>query len=190
MEPVFFTDSVRLRAWLRKNHASERELWVGLYRKGTGRRSITWPELVDQLLCFGWIDGVRKTIDDESWMIRVTPRKPGSTWSAVNLRRARELIEQGLMEAAGRAVHDARDEAKTERYSFERKEAVSLGDAFEAEFRSNRKAWTFFQSQPPSYRRTATWWVISAKREDTRRRRLAALIRDSSNGERIGPLRR
>ena len=189
MKPKFFASPSGLRSWLAKNHAKERELWVGLYRKGTGKPSITWPELVDQLLCFGWIDGVRKSIDEESYMIRVTPRRAGSVWSAVNLRRIGELIEAGQMTRAGRAVWEARDPAKAGRYSFERAQA-SLGEAYEAEFRSNRKAWTYFASQAPSYRKAATWWVMSAKREDTRSRRLATLIRDSANGERIGPMRR
>lgn len=187
--PKFFRDADQLRAWLAKNHAKQTELWVGLYKKGSGRPSITWPELVDQLLCFGWIDGVRKSVDEDSYAIRVTPRKQGSTWSAVNLKRAPELIEFGLMEPPGRAAYDARDEAKTNRYSFER-ENVALTPEFEAMFRKNRKAWSFFESQPPGYRKTATWYVMSAKREETQRRRLDELIRDSANGERIGPLRR
>jgi uncharacterized protein YdeI (YjbR/CyaY-like superfamily) len=187
--PRFFRDSDRLREWLRSNHASRTELWVGLHRKGSGVPSITWPELVDQLLCFGWIDGVRKSVGEASYTIRVTPRKPGSIWSAVNLGRAAELIELGLMDRAGRAVYDARDEAKTNRYSFER-EQVSFGEAYEAVFRKNRKAWSFFKAQPPGYRKTVTWWVMSAKREETQRRRLAVLIRDSANGERIAELRR
>ncbi|HSK17616.1 MAG TPA: YdeI/OmpD-associated family protein [Longimicrobiales bacterium] len=187
--PKFFRDSDQLRAWLAKHHASRSELWVGLYKKGSGQPSITWPELVDQLLCFGWIDGVRKSVDEKSYANRVTPRRQGSTWSAINLKRARELIDLGLMEPAGRAAYDARDEAKTNRYSFER-DQVSLTPEYEAMFRKNRKAWRFFESQPPGYRKTATWWVMSAKREDTRRRRLDVLISDSANGERIGLLKR
>lgn len=187
--PKFFRDSDQLRAWLARHHASRSELWVGLYRKGSGRPSITWPELVDQLLCFGWIDGVRKSVDEKSYANRVTPRRRGSTWSAINLKRARELIDLGLMEPAGRAAYDARDEAKTNQYSFER-DQVSLTPEYEAMFRKNRKAWRFFESQPPGYRKTATWWVMSAKREETRQRRLDVLISDSANGERIGLLKR
>lgn len=189
MKPLFFADSGALRAWLRENHGSARELWVGLHKKGTGRPSITYPELVDQLLCFGWIDGVRRSVDEESYAQRVTPRKRGSTWSAVNLRRVRELIELGWMESAGLAAWEARDEEKTRRHSSER-ERASLGEAYEAVFRANGKAWAYFQAQPPSYRRLATGWVVSAKREDTRRRRLETLIRDSENEQRIAPLRR
>ena len=180
---------MELREWLRQNHASVDELWVGLYKRDSGRPSVTWPELVDQLLCFGWIDGVRKSIDAESYTIRVTPRRPDSTWSAVNLRRVPELIELGWMEPAGRAAYDARDESKASRYSFEQDRAA-LDEAYEREFRANAGAWEYFQAQPPWYRKTATWWVVSAKREATRRRRLETLIRDSTNGERLGPLRR
>lgn len=187
--PGFFARPEQLRAWLKKHHASRAELWVGLYKKGSGKASITWPQLVDELLCFGWIDGVRKSRDAESYVNRVTPRRRGSTWSAVNLKRAGELIGLGLMEPAGLAAYDARDEAKTRRYSFEQ-ERASLGRPYEAEFKRNAKAWSWFSSQPPSYRKTAIWWVVSAKRETTRRRRLQALIRDSESGQRIGPLRR
>jgi uncharacterized protein YdeI (YjbR/CyaY-like superfamily) len=185
----FFASPARLRSWLEKHHADRTELWVGLYRKGTGRASVTWPELVDQLLCFGWIDGIRKSRDEESYVIRVTPRRAGSIWSAVNLKRVPQLIESGDMAPHGRAVYDARDRAKTNRYSFERAN-VAFDPALEAAFRKNRKAWSFFESQPPSYRKPATWWVMSAKREDTRRRRMDTLIRDSANGERIRQLRR
>lgn len=187
--PLHFAATTELREWLASNHASADELWVGLYKKSSGRPSITWPELVDQLLCYGWIDGIRKTVDEESYTIRVTPRRPGSTWSAVNLRRVPELIDAGLMRPAGQAAYDARDPAKSGRYSFEREQAV-LGAAYEREFRANAKAWAFFGSQPPSYRKAATWWVVSAKRESTRVRRLRTLIEDSENGERIAPLRR
>lgn len=184
-----FRDSKALRRWLKQNHARVAEQWVLLYRKGTGKPSITWPELVDQLLCFGWIDGVRKSVDDKSYGIRITPRRTGSIWSAVNLRRARELEAAGLMEPAGLRAWEQRDETKSRRYSFER-ENVSLGETHEAEFRRDAKAWTFFQAQPPSYRRTATWWVVSAKKPETQLRRLRTLIADSANGQRIDLLRR
>lgn len=189
MEPVFFATSAELRQWLQQNHASVPELRVGLYKKGSGKPSITWPELVDQLLCFGWIDGVRRSLDEDSYTIRVTPRKARSIWSAVNTRRARELIELGLMQPAGLAAFAGRDEQRSNQYSFER-EQVELGEAYEAEFRQNARAWEYFQSQPPSYRKTASWWVVSAKREETRRRRLATLIADSGQRRRIAPLRR
>jgi uncharacterized protein YdeI (YjbR/CyaY-like superfamily) len=184
-----FRNPEALREWLRQNHGQATEQWVRLYKKRTGKPSITWPELVDQLLCFGWIDGVRKSLDDESYAIRVTPRRTGSTWSAVNLERARELEATGLMEPAGRQAYEQRNEKKSQQYSFERKQ-VSLGEQYEAEFKRHAKAWEYFQTQPPSYRKTATWWVMSAKKPETRMRRLQTLIHDSRNGQRIGLLRR
>lgn len=187
--PAYFADSGELRDWLRANHARAGELWVGLHKRGTGRPSITWPELVDQLLCFGWIDGVRRSLGPEAYVIRVTPRKPRSTWSAVNLRRAGELIEAGLMESPGREAYEGRDETRSERYSFEQN-YIPLREELEAAIRADEAAWRYFQSQPPSYRKTAVWWVASAKREDTRRRRLETLVRDCAQGQRIAPMRR
>jgi uncharacterized protein YdeI (YjbR/CyaY-like superfamily) len=189
MEPVYFRDSRELRDWLAANADTAREAWVGLYKKGTGRPSITWPELVDQLLCFGWIDGVRKSLGEDAYMIRVTPRKRGSNWSAVNLRRVPELVEAGLVQPAGMAAWNERDHEKAVQYSYER-ETAALGEEFEALFRARPEAWDYFQSQPPSYRKTATAWVVTAKREETRRRRLEILISDSAEGRRIALLRR
>jgi uncharacterized protein YdeI (YjbR/CyaY-like superfamily) len=174
-----------LRRWLKKNHRSARELTVLLYKKDTGRPSITWPELVDQLLCFGWIDGVRRSVSPDAYTIRVTPRRAGSRWSAVNARRAGELIELGWMETAGQIAFDARGDAPSDAYSYER--AESLSPEYEREFRSHAGAWAFFVSQPPHYRRLSAHYVMSAKREETRRRRLERLIRDSGNRARIGP---
>jgi uncharacterized protein YdeI (YjbR/CyaY-like superfamily) len=188
MKPTFFETPDELREWLGAHHHSAAELLVGLHKKGSGRPSITWPQLVDQLLCFGWIDGVRKTLDENSYTIRVTPRRARSIWSAVNLKRAKELIALGLMEPAGLAAYEARDEERTRIYSYERAQAA-LGQELENLFRANPTAWKFFESQPPSYRRLATHWVMSAKRADTRHRRLATLIQDSANGQRIGPLK-
>lgn len=189
MEPLFFATPADFRDWLERNHDTVQELWVGLYKKGSGHPSITWPESVDEALCFGWIDGVRKSLDEDSYTIRFTPRKPRSTWSAVNLRRAQELIEAGRMHPSGQAAFDNRQENRSRQYSFEQGE-ISLGEPFEREFRAHQQAWAFFESQPPGYRKTATWWVLSARREETRRRRLATLIRDSEAGLRIAPLRR
>lgn len=188
-DPLFFPTPADLRAWLVTNHAAAGELWVGLHKKGSGRPSVTWSELVDQLLCFGWIDGVRKSLGGDSYAIRVTPRRKGSRWSAVNRRRVPMLIDAGLMTPAGLAAWEARDEAADRRYSFEREDAT-LGEAYEAELRRDPAAWAFWQAQPPGYRKTATWWVISAKREETRRRRLGRLVEDSAAGLRIGLLRR
>ena len=189
IKPAFFATPAAFRQWLKKNHASTAELWVGFHKKGTGTMSITWPESVDQALCFGWIDGLRKSLNAESYVIRFTPRKPTSIWSAVNTKRARELIRLELMQPAGLRAFKGRDAKKTNRYSFERNR-VTLGRPYEKLFRTNRSAWEFFKAQAPWYRKTATWWVMSAKQEPTRRRRLETLISDSGAGRRIGPLRR
>jgi uncharacterized protein YdeI (YjbR/CyaY-like superfamily) len=159
-------------------------LIVGLYKKSSGKPSITWPQAVDEALCFGWIDGVRRTIDDERYEIRFTPRKAGSNWSAVNIQRAKQLVRLGRMQPAGLRAFARRDEAAA-RSSYEQRSAPALGDGEEREFRRNEHAWTFFQKQPPSYRRLAVFWVVSAKREETRRSRLATLIDDSAHGRTI-----
>jgi uncharacterized protein YdeI (YjbR/CyaY-like superfamily) len=189
MKPKFFAKPAAFRRWLSRNHATTHELWVGFYKKSSGKASITWPESVDQALCFGWIDGIRKSLDPDSYVIRFTPRKPGSYWSAVNTKRAQQLIELGLMEEPGQAAFSRRDAKKTAQYSFER-ESAEFDEGLVAQFRTNRRAWTFFQSQPPGYRKTATWWVVSAKRDATRQKRLATLIAESEAGQRIGLLRR
>jgi uncharacterized protein YdeI (YjbR/CyaY-like superfamily) len=178
-DPTFFPTPADFRAWLEKNHATAGELLVGFYKKGSGRSSITWPESVDQALCYGWIDGVRKRVDDESYTIRFTPRRPSSTWSEVNTKRATELIEQGLMQPAGLTAFEARDVEKTKLYSYEAR-SQPLSESYEAEFRANAAAWAYWEAQPPHYRRGAAHWVMSAKREETRAKRLAALIEDSA----------
>ncbi|HSL70940.1 MAG TPA: YdeI/OmpD-associated family protein [Longimicrobiales bacterium] len=188
-DPTFFAKPAALRRWLQKNHAATVELWVGFHKKATGTPSITWPEAVDQALCFGWIDGIRKSLGPDRYMIRFTPRRPGSIWSAVNTKRAQELIELGLMQPAGAKAFAGRDAAKTQRYSYEREQAELSADQLK-QFRANRRAWRFFQAQPPGYRKIATVWVVSAKQEATRQRRLATLIADSAAGQRIGLLRR
>jgi uncharacterized protein YdeI (YjbR/CyaY-like superfamily) len=187
MEPVFFATPGEFRAWLEAHHASEAELLVGFHKKGTGRPSIIWPESVDEALCFGWIDGVRKRVDDDRFTIRFTPRQPGSIWSAVNIQRVEELTAQGRMHSAGLRAFAARDEERSRVYSYERAQA-GLSAEDEAAFRANPQAWAFFQTQPPSYRKTAAWWVVSAKREETRRKRLAMLIVDSEQRRRIASL--
>ncbi len=184
MNPKFFPTPVTFRRWLEQHHASRNELWVRFYKKATGKPSITWPEAVDQLLCFGWIDGVRKSLNEESYIIRVTPRRAGSIWSAVNVRRAKELQKLGLMHEAGLKAFSSRDAKKTNRYSFERAQ-VKLDPAQEKRFRANRKALAFFEQQPPGYRRTVLWWVMSAKQEDTREKRLSILIETSAAERRI-----
>ena len=187
--PRFFATPDGFRAWLEKHHARESELLVGFWKKASGKPSMTWEESVAEALCFGWIDGVRRTIDDEAYTIRFTPRRTKSIWSAKNLKTMRTLIDAGRVAPAGLAIYEVRDEAKTNRYSFER-ENVAFDEEQERAFRRNRKAWDFFQSQPPSYRKPATHWVISAKKPETRVKRLAQLIVDSAAGQRIAQLRR
>jgi uncharacterized protein YdeI (YjbR/CyaY-like superfamily) len=182
--PRFFPRLVGFRAWLHKNHASATELWVGFYKRGSEKPSITWPESVDEALSYGWIDGIRKSIDDASYMIRFTPRKPISIWSDVNIAKVRTLIEQGRMAPAGLAAWERRDERRSGIYSFERKTAALDAEA-ERLFKRNREGWRYFQAQPAYYQRVAAHYVSSAKREETRARRLAALIEHSAKGERI-----
>ena len=187
-DPTFFADAAAFRAWLERNHASAPELWVGFWKKGSGRPSITWPESVDQALCYGWIDGVRRSLGKDSYAIRFTPRKRQSTWSVVNIRRAEALVAAGLMRPAGLEAFTGRDPARTNRYSFEREQAALAPDE-ERALRANRKAWTYFQAQPPSYRRPVLHWIVSAKQEATRRKRLETLIRSCEAGEPIPPMR-
>ena len=186
--PAFYATPEEWRAWLEANHADAREHWVGFHKRGTGRPSITWPESVDQALCFGWIDGVRKRVDDDRYMIRFTPRKRSSRWSRVNVARVAELTEAGLMHPAGLAAFAARTEEGT--YSYEQREAAAFDAGRERRFRADEAAWAWFAARAPGYRRIATHWVMSAKREETRDRRLARLIEDSAAGRAVGPLRR
>jgi uncharacterized protein YdeI (YjbR/CyaY-like superfamily) len=188
MKPTFFESPSKLRAWLEKHHARRTELWVGFHKKGSGKPSITWPESVDALLCFGWIDGVRKSLNETSYTIRVTPRKTKSKWSAINARRIQELKKLGLVHTRGLKAFEARAAENT--YSYEQRNVAKLGGRFEKLFRANKTAWDFFRSQAPSYQRTATWWVISAKKEETKVKRLERLIEDSALGQSIAPLRR
>jgi uncharacterized protein YdeI (YjbR/CyaY-like superfamily) len=185
----FFATAAAFARWLRRNHARASELWVGYYKKETGRPSLTWPESVREALRFGWIDGLRKSIDAESYRIRFTPRRRTSSWSAVNIRMAGELIAEGRMEGAGLAAFEARREDRSRVYTYEQGD-TSAEDRVEVELKRHRAAWAFFRSQPPWYRRTSARWVMSAKRDDTRRRRLASLIADSSAARTIRPLTR
>ena len=186
---IFFVTSAELRAWLEANYDQAKELWVGLYKKGSGQPGITHAELVDEALCHGWIDGLARTIDHDRWKIRLTPRKPRSNWSQVNLKRVPQLIAEGRMHPHGLQVYESRDRSKADQYSFEQR-THGLSAEYEAQFEQHPEAWAFFQSQPPSYRNPATWWVMSAKQEATRLRRLATLIDDSAHGRRIRPLTR
>jgi uncharacterized protein YdeI (YjbR/CyaY-like superfamily) len=190
MEPLFFATTARFRAWLAKQHSKLTEHWIGFYKKGSGKPSITWPEAVDVALCYGWIDGVRKTIDEESYKIRFTPRKARSTWSSVNVKRVEELTKLGLMTPAGTKAFGQIREGKSGIYAYEQRNEAKLEAAAERQFRAQKAAWDFFQAQPPWYRRTATYWVISAKRPETREKRLATLIEESGQQRSIRPLRR
>jgi uncharacterized protein YdeI (YjbR/CyaY-like superfamily) len=190
MMPTFFATPADFRAWLEAHHERERELLVGFYKKGSGKPSITWPESVDEALCFGWIDGVRRSLDEESYTIRFTPRQARSTWSAVNIRRVAELTALGRMHPAGLRAFEARTTDNSEIYAYEQRDNAALTAEEEAQFRADVAAWDYWQARPAGYRKTATWWVISAKREETRRKRLATLIADSAQGRTIGPLTR
>lgn len=189
MQPRFFKTPADLRRWFEAHAATERELIVGYYKRETGKPSVTWPESVDQALCFGWIDGIRRKIDEERYTIRFTPRKPGSIWSAINIRRMQALIAAKQVTEAGIKAHEARRENRSGTYSFEQR-SVELPAEYARVLKKDKRAFDFFQSQPPSYRKTAMWWVVSAKKEETRLRRLQALIEDSRRGERIALLRR
>jgi uncharacterized protein YdeI (YjbR/CyaY-like superfamily) len=183
--PRFFRKPADFRKWLQKNHASAGELLVGYWKVASGEPSMSWPESVDEALCFGWIDGVRRRIDDTSYSIRFTPRKPTSTWSAVNIKRVAELTAQGLMQPAGLEAFERRRENRSGIYAYEQRRDT-LDPQYEAPFKKNPAAWKFFSAQPASYRKVACWWVVSAKREETRLKRLATLIADSQAGRRLG----
>jgi uncharacterized protein YdeI (YjbR/CyaY-like superfamily) len=189
-EPAFFATPSAMRAWFGTHHETARELWVGFYKKISGKPSISWPEAVDQALCFGWIDGIRKSIDSISYVIRFTPRKPRSTWSAVNSKRVAELTRRGLMQPSGLKAFRRRPPARSGISAYEQRHAARLETAQGRRFRANRKAWEYFQAQPPSYRKTAILWVVTAKQEETRVRRLATLIESSGRGRPIPPLTR
>ena len=191
MKPTFFATPADFRKWFEKNHDTAAELLVGFYKKGSGKPSISWPESVDEALCFGWIDGVRRSIDAESYSIRFTPRRARSIWSNVNTKRVAELTQQGRMHASGLSAFKARDPKRSGIYAFEqRPKDQELDPALEAKIRKNKKAWAFFEAQPPGYRRLMSVYVMSAKKEETRLRRLARLIEDSAAGQRVGILKK
>ena len=175
MNPVFFPTPADLRKWFKAHHATEAELLVGYYKKDSGQPSITWPESVDEALCVGWIDSIRRSVDDRRYTIRFTPRKPGSIWSAVNIKRAEELMAQGRMRPAGLKAFEARKENRSGVYSYEQR-SPELVEPYLKKLRQNKTAWAFYQAQPPSYRKAVNWWVVSAKQEATRLKRLNQLI--------------
>ena len=187
MQLTFFETPSKFRAWLQKHHRTTDELWVGFYKKATGKPSLTWQEAVDEALCFGWIDGIRKRVDAESFTNRFTPRRRGSVWSDVNTRRAAELMKAGRMGAAGRAAFDARDTKKTEAISRARS-APRLERLLRAQFKANPAAWEFFVAQPPGYQRMAIWFVMSARREETSTKRIGQLIAISASKRRLTPM--
>jgi uncharacterized protein YdeI (YjbR/CyaY-like superfamily) len=181
VEIIFFTDQAQFRKWLEENHQTAKEVFVGYYKVKSGKQSMTWSESVDQALCFGWIDGIRRSIDEESYQNRFTPRRPNSIWSNVNIRKVEELKKLGLMQPAGLAIYQARKEDKSSIYSFEHGE-MEFSPEFEQQFQANQGAWIFFQLMAPSYRKTAKHWVMSAKQEATRVRRLENLMEKCGAG--------
>jgi uncharacterized protein YdeI (YjbR/CyaY-like superfamily) len=185
VQPTFFRTRPAFRRWLEKNHVRRDELWIGFYKKVSGKGGLTYREALDEALCFGWIDGVRKRLDEEAFVQRFTPRRPRSYWSAVNIHRAGELQKAGMMAPSGIAAYERRTRDMPRRYSFERLPAA-LAPEFEATFRRNAKAWAYFEGEAPWYKRVALHWVTSAKREETRQRRLNMLIADCAAGRRIG----
>lgn len=185
MKPTFFATPRAFRRWFEKHHDKETELLVGFHKKDSGTLSITWPESVDEALCFGWIDGVRRRIDDSSYSIRFTPRRPRSIWSSVNVARVAELTKEERMHPAGLAAFERRGADRTGIYAYEQRKTATFDAAALAQFRANAKAWKFFTGQPEGYRKITTWWVVSAKREETRQKRLATLIDDSAHERRI-----
>jgi uncharacterized protein YdeI (YjbR/CyaY-like superfamily) len=185
---IFFASPEEFRAWLEEHHATATELLVGFHKRGTGRPTMTWTEAVREALCFGWIDGIRHSLGDESYTIRFTPRKPRGNWSSLNVRHVEELIREGRMTPAGLAAYEARTPERTGVYAFEQRHSARLDRQQEERFRADPKAWEFLQAQPASYRQTAIYWVVSAKREETRARRLATLISDSAAGRRLAQL--
>jgi uncharacterized protein YdeI (YjbR/CyaY-like superfamily) len=189
MKPTFFKTPEDLRNWFTANTATVTELTIGFYKVGSGKPSITWPQSVQEALCVGWIDGVRKRIDDESYQIRFTPRKKDSIWSAVNIRLAEELIKSGRMQPAGLTAYQARSANKSAIYSYEQQQPAELPAAYLKQLQANAAAWEYFQSKtPPSYKRAVADWVTRAKQEATREKRLAQLIACSAQGRPVPPL--
>lgn len=185
LKPVFFESAAAFRAWLEAHGERERELLVGFHKVATGRPSLTWPQSVDEALCFGWIDGVRKRIDDGAYTIRFTPRRPGSIWSAVNVARVAALAGEGRMRPAGLAAFERRIERRTGVYAYEQRDAAALSPSQARRFRQARAAWRWFEAAAPSYRQRMLYWVVSAKKPETRERRLAQLIAACAEGREI-----
>jgi uncharacterized protein YdeI (YjbR/CyaY-like superfamily) len=185
LAPVFFKSAAEFRAWLQKHHLTAGEIVVGYYRKSSGKATLTWQESVDEALCFGWIDGIRRKYGEDSYGNRFTPRRPGSNWSAININRVEELTKLKRMQPAGLAAFARRTAARSRIYTYEQQDVLPLDEAIEKKFKANKKAWTFFQSQAPYYRKLMTRWLNSAKAEETRLRRLQKLMAASEQGKRM-----
>jgi len=184
MEPIFFESPDHFRQWLHENHDKAKEVLVGYHKKHTGKPSLTWEASVREALCYGWIDGIRKTVDSDRYTIRFTPRKSGSNWSNVNIKHVEALTQAGRMQPAGLKAFEARSEAKSGIYSYEQNSS-SLDEASQSRLKANRKAWDYFQAQAPSYQKGALCWVMSAKQAPTKEKRLITLIETSERGERL-----
>lgn len=184
MAPEFFAKPADFRKWLEENHQTETELWVGYYKVGTKKPSMSWSDSVDEALCFGWIDGIRKSFDDESYTIRFTPRNPKSNWSAVNIQKVEEMIRLGKMTPAGLGAYEKRSKARSAIYSYENR-PEKFTPELESRFLKNGAAWSFFTIQAPSYQKTIIYWVMSAKQESTQLSRLDKLIEASAEGKRL-----
>jgi len=188
VDALYFRDRAEWEAWLEEHHASATEVLVGFHKKRSGMPSITWPEAVDVALCFGWIDGVRRGVDEQRYVNRFTPRRPGSNWSAINIAKVEALIEQGRIRPAGLAAFEARRADRSAVYSYEQRQGAELDPGLERDVRANERAWADFQARPPSYRKAVTHWIMSAVNDGTRRRRLAQLIESSAAGRTVPPL--
>lgn len=184
MKVTFFRTPSDFRKWLKQNRVTAPELWVGYYKKGSGKPTITWPESVDEALCFGWIDGIRQRVDELSYKIRFTPRRKTSVWSAINIKRVEVLTAEGRMQPVGLKAFEARRENKSGIYAYEQRRA-QLEEPYGGMLRKNKAAWNFFETQAPWYRKQISWWVVSAKKEETRRARLQKLIEQSARGKRL-----
>jgi uncharacterized protein YdeI (YjbR/CyaY-like superfamily) len=187
-DAIYFRSGHELRDWFDANHETATELWIGYHRKATGRPSVTWSETVDEALCVGWIDSVRYSVEGGRFVQRLTPRRKGSNWSAVNIAKVGQLIDEGRMKPAGLAAFEARSEERSAIYSYERRKEATFEPDQEARFRGNEGAWAWFAARPASYRTAAIYWVVSAKRPETRQKRLETLIEDSAAGRTVKPL--
>ncbi len=187
MAPTFFKTPPALRRWFNAHHATRTELWIGFYKKDSGRGGVVYKQALDEALCFGWIDGLARGVDDVCYMQRFTPRRPRSNWSAVNIARMHALIDEGRAQPAGVAAFERRTADRSVVYSYEQRRTATLSPAERRAVKANPAAWSFFEAQPPSYKRTVAWWIQSAKKPETRTRRLAALIDCSARGQLVPP---